>query len=96
MLYTTVTLYIVTILVVQNTKSLGTHVNMQFNNFLSLTNVNNLHYFYLARSILSITSFKHVYNHDKIERKICVIIIIDRYKRLSLMLPQPMRPNLLV
>jgi hypothetical protein len=32
-------------------------------------NVNNLHYFYLARSILSITSCKHVYNHDKIERK---------------------------
>jgi hypothetical protein len=32
-------------------------------------NVHNLHYFYLARSILSITSCKHVYNHDKIERK---------------------------
>jgi hypothetical protein len=55
--------------VVQNTKSLGTHENLQFIDFLSLTNVNNLHYFYIARSIMSITSCKHVYSHEKNERK---------------------------
>jgi hypothetical protein len=54
----TVTLYIVPILVVQNTKSLGTHViNLQFNDFLSLTNVTIVHYFYLARSTVSIWSW---------------------------------------
>jgi hypothetical protein len=43
------------LVIVQNTKSLGTHVNLQFIDFLSLTNVNNIHYFYLACSIVSIS-----------------------------------------
>jgi hypothetical protein len=51
----TVTLYIVPIFNMQNMKSLGTNViNLQFNDFLSLRNVNIVHYFYLAHSIVSI------------------------------------------